>query len=83
MSKRLFVTSASNTLAAALSTLRQSGYTVTLTTEGYRAENASASLLAEDLLQLLGLARLLEVRGVAWPPTDEEVQAVLDLEGEV
>ena len=83
MSERLFLTSASNTLAAALSPLRRAGYTVTLTTEGYRAESATAILFAEDLLQLLGLARLLEVQGVAWPPTDEEVQAVVDLEREV
>jgi hypothetical protein len=82
---RTHLTTASNTLAPALAVLRESGYEVTREATGdrlYRAENAHCVLTAEDPLLLLGLARLHEARGSAWPPTDAEVDAFLALEGE-
>lgn len=79
MTQPLFLTVASNTLAPALATLQQLGYTVTYSSAGYRANSAARSLLAEDLVQLLGLVLLLDVRGDAWQPSDDEVEKLLEL----
>lgn len=81
MNERLRLAAAANTLAPALAALRQKGYTVSRRDDSYRAESAARLLLADDLLQLLGLVALLDERGDSWHPTDEEIQALLDLEG--
>ena len=38
---------------------------------------------ASDPLELLGLAMLAERRGAAWAPSDDEVDALLKLQGVV
>jgi len=83
MQVRTTLTSAGNTLAPALASLKALGYEVSRDTSGqrlYRAENAVCSLSAEDPLLLLGLAKLYEVRGENWHPTDSEVSAFLGME---
>jgi hypothetical protein len=83
MTERTTIVSAGNTLAPALAVLRARGYAVTRESTGdrlYRAENSRCVLLAEDPLQLLGLARLFEERGGQWAPTDAEVEAFLAME---
>jgi hypothetical protein len=80
MPAHIILAVASNTFAPALATLRRLGYAVSPTRDGYRADSATRHLLADDLLQLLGLVMLLDVRGDSWQPTAEEVQAVIDLD---
>lgn len=85
MVNRVRLTAAGNTLAPALSILRKLGYTVTREKSGerhYLAENATCIFSAEDLLSLLGLIRMYEVRSADWQPTDEEVHRLLLLESD-
>jgi hypothetical protein len=82
MNERIQLAAASNTLAPALAVLRRMGYVVSRNGDVYRADSETRRLLADDLLQLLGLAALLDERGAAWRPTDEEVDALLRLVGE-
>ena len=51
------------------------GYVVTLTRNGrlFKAEKEGQALIAEDVLLLLGLAKLHEIRGDEWRPTQTEV----------
>jgi hypothetical protein len=76
---RTTIAAAGNTLASALACIRASGYAVTVEPNGklLRAVGTAATLLAEDLLSLLGLVKLYEVRGPEWKPTDAEVEALL------
>jgi len=82
MSDRTVIASAGNILPAALAALRALGYVVTRTSNGRlcKAENASLTLVAEDPLLLLGLAKLHESRGEGWLPTDTEVEAFLSFD---
>jgi hypothetical protein len=85
MSERITIATAGNTLAPALAVVRGMGYQVTREAGGdmlYVAEIGVCILKAEDPLTLLGLAKLYEVRGRNWRPTDAEVSAFLALEGE-
>lgn len=85
MSERTTIVAAGNTLAPALAVLRGLGYEVTRESAGersYVAVSRVCRLVAEDPLTLLGLAKLYEVRGNSWKPTDSEVSAFFGLEGE-
>ena len=85
MNERITIAAAGNTLAPALAVIRGMGYQVTREAGGdtvYVAESGACTLKAEDPLTLLGLAKLYEVRGRNWRPTDAEVSALLALEGE-
>ena len=79
MSEHLTIASAGNVLPAALATLRQLGYVVTLMNNGRlrKAENGTQTLVAEDPLLLLGLVKLQEARGSEWAPTETEVENYL------
>ncbi|WP_457351578.1 hypothetical protein [Roseateles sp. P5_D6] len=80
MSDRIQLAAASNTLAPALAVLVRKGYVVSREGDGYRADSSTRQLQADDPLQLLGLAAMLDERGASWQPTDEEVEAILQLE---
>lgn len=85
MTEKTTIIAAGNTLAPALAVLRGMGYEVTRESGGdrsYVAVNRFCSLIAEDPVTLLGLAKIYEVRGNSWRPTDSEVSAFLALEGE-
>jgi len=75
-----------NTLAPAHAELRKLGFSVTRQPalgslrSILRAERPGLVLEADDTLQLLGLATLVERRGEKWRPTDCEVDAFLGLE---
>ncbi|GAB2544042.1 hypothetical protein [Simplicispira piscis] len=74
------ITAAGNSETAAHSALLQLGYSVSaLNTEPklFKATKQSVQLVAEDMLQLLGLVKLLDVRGHNWQPTDAEVDRFL------
>jgi Holliday junction resolvase len=70
-------------MAPSLAALKRLGYAVyRIPGSGslLKAESADVSLVAEDPLLLLGLAKLFEVRGASWQASDEEVDAWLALE---
>ncbi len=79
------IVSAGNVLPAALASLRALGFVVTAADDGrlLRAEGPSCTFLAEDPLALLGLVRLLELRGSDWRPTVEEIEAYLVLDEQI
>lgn len=77
------ITTAGNALAPALAVLRELGYSVSAVPGNptlLQADNELYHLVAEDPLQLLGLAALATHRGAAWTSTDAEVSALLALE---
>jgi hypothetical protein len=80
---KVLIASAGNTMAPALAELRELGFVVSQGPDDsllLQAENGQYRLLAEDMLQLLGLASLAIRRGEKWAPTDAEVAALLTLE---
>jgi hypothetical protein len=79
MSERLALSSAGNILPSALSELRALGYIVSLTDNERlcKAEKDGLVLVAEDPLHLLGLAKLHELRGCDWGPSEAEVEEYL------
>ncbi len=80
MTRRICISSAGNTLAPALGVIRALGYSVSREADGlrrYKAENVLCELYAEDPLSLLGLVKLVEIRGEAWHPSDAEVEELL------
>ena len=82
MSNRTVIASAGNVLPAALATLRALGYVVTLTNNGRMctAENDNLTLVAEDPLLLLGLAKLYELRGKEWHASESQVDEYLSFD---
>lgn len=81
---KLTIANAGNTQAPALAALKQMGYAVCIEnaeTGLVAAENPEHRLLAEDLVTLLGLAALAQIRGREWFPTDQEIGDMLRLEG--
>jgi hypothetical protein len=84
MKQRTTIATAGNTLAPALAVLHDMVYSVSREEGGkqlYRAENEHCVLIAEDPLLLLGLATIYEARGASWQPSDEEVAALLAIDG--
>lgn len=72
----LVLASAGSTLPAALAALRGSGFVVAPAGDGRlcKAEKGNLTLVAEDPLLLLGLAKLHEMRGSDWAATDTEFE---------
>ncbi|MFL6606029.1 MAG: hypothetical protein ACJ8R9_32530 [Steroidobacteraceae bacterium] len=89
MPQSLHIVAAGNTLAPALAELVSLGFSVSrIAVSGpsepfLRAEKLGLVLDASDPLELLGLAMLAERRGAAWVPSDDEVDALLKLQGAV
>jgi hypothetical protein len=82
MSNRTVIASSGNVLPAAFAALGALGYVVTLTNNGRlcKAENESLTLVAEDPLLLLGLAKLHGVRGKEWHATDSQIEEYLSFD---
>lgn len=77
------IASAANTEAPALAVLQAKGYTVqSVNTPAGTLQATSGNILlfADNMLSLLGLASIIEVRGNNWQPSDAEVEALLSLE---
>jgi hypothetical protein len=72
---------AGNVLVPAILTLEATGYVVVREQPGeadlWRAERPDRVLIAEDPVQLLGLAQILDIRGPGWLPRDEEIESTL------
>ena len=78
------IAAAGNVLAPALAVLRDLGYVVSNISDGsllLQAENSQYRLVAEDTLQLLGLAYIAAHRGPDWPPSETEISDLLHLDG--
>jgi hypothetical protein len=71
--------SAGNVLVPAILLLEERGYVVSLvrTAEFERctAKRGDTELLADNPIELLGLASLADARGPSWPATDEQVRS--------
>lgn len=80
LGEKITIAAAGNVLPAALAALNRLGYVVTADGRFCKAENGHQSFLAEDVLSLLGLVKLQEVRGNEWQPTDTEVDNCLVLD---
>jgi hypothetical protein len=76
-----FITTAGNTVVPAILALERLGFTVAIERTGddeeVRATRGDESYLADDPVAVLGLVKLIEVRGWDWSPTDEEIDEVL------
>jgi hypothetical protein len=79
------IVSAGNVLVPVYLALVAKGYLVTRSMTGRRdapeewsATKGATRFVAEDLLSLLGLVAMREVRGRAWNASDEEIDAFFD-----
>ena len=73
---KIVIATAGNTLAPCLAVLRSQGYRVARVPGEeslLEAVDGSTRLLAQDPMQLLGLATLAAHRGADWRPTDAEI----------
>jgi hypothetical protein len=57
--------------------LQHKGYVVTVVGDACYAEKEGRRFMADDVLALLGLVSMVEVRGPHWAATDEEIAAYL------
>ena len=71
--------SAGNVLVPAILLLEERGYVVsvvrTAECERCTAKRGDTELLADNPIELLGLASLVDARGPSWPATDEQVRS--------
>lgn len=84
MTKKAVIASAGNTMAPALAALGALGYVVSrIDGSLMKAQSVDVSLVAEDPLLLLGLAKLFEMRGASWQASDEELRTWLSFDENV
>ena len=73
--------SAGNVLVPAILLLEERGYAVMCTRHEHRetwtAKRVSTELVADNPIELLGLASLAEARGPSWQTTDEQIDSTL------
>jgi len=73
---------AGNVLVPAVLALRATGYAVSREDssvgETWRAERSDRVLIANDPVQLLGLASMRDTRGSDWRPTDAEIDLIME-----
>lgn len=75
------IATAGNTVIPALLALEALGFTVSLNSEGERAScrarRADEVYVADDPVCLLGLVKLVELRGWHWAATDTEISEAM------
>ena len=71
------ICAAGNTLAPAWLALQHKGYAVTAENGVWYADRDGRRFMADDVLQLLGLVCMVELRGPDWMAKDEEIDAFL------
>jgi hypothetical protein len=75
------ISAAGNTVVPALLALEALGFRVDITSDGEppmcRATRGDEVYVADDPVSLLGLVKLVEIRGWNWTPEDSEVDATL------
>ena len=74
------ITAAANTVVPAILVLEQLGFTLRVENNGELlvATRQGETYSAEDPVTVLGLVKLIEVRGAEWKPTDAQVDATLE-----
>lgn len=77
MTKKIKLSIASNTIVPCIVTLEELGCTVENQTLGeqetWTAKKDGEDFFATDPCQLLGLIKLIEMRGVTWQASDEQI----------
>ena len=74
------IATAGNTVVPALLTLERLGFTVTLTAAPEAlcvAKRGDDEYMADDPVAVLGLVKLVEVRGPEWRASDQEIDGTL------
>ena len=75
------ITSAGNTVVPALLSLESLGFEVVVSANGDRAEcrvtRGDESYVADDPVTVIGLVRLVELRGWNWAVSDSELDAAI------
>ena len=82
MKQKLHISGAGNVVVPAYLALQQMGYSVrcekqSTEAETWIAESDTATFSAPDVIMLLGLAKLGELRGEHWQASDAEIQDFL------
>jgi hypothetical protein len=79
------IATAGNTVVPALLALESLGFVVTVTRDGpgetFRATRGEESYRADDPVAVLGLVKLVEVRGSDWKASDAEIVEMLRRHG--
>jgi len=75
------ICAAGNVAAPAWLALQHKGYVVTVVGDACYAEKEGRRFMADNVLALLGLVSMVEVRGPDWAATDDEIDAFLRLIG--
>ena len=75
------IATAGNTVVPALLALEELGFVVTVEKSGdaelFRATRGDETYVAEDPVAVLGLVKLIEMRGWEWQPSDVEIDEVM------
>ena len=71
---KIELVAAGNVETPAYLTLLSLGFKVTCNGDTWMAENDSMALSAEGPIELLGLLKIIEVRGAHWQATDDEIE---------
>jgi hypothetical protein len=71
------ICAAGNVAAPAWLALQHKGYVVTVVGDAWYAEKDGRRFMADDVLALLGLVAMVEIRGADWAATDDEIDAFL------
>jgi hypothetical protein len=74
-----FIAAAGNTVVPSVLALEAAGFQVEQIGEDLlRAASPTGRYVAADQLELLGLIKLIEVRGWSWQATDSQIDSVLE-----
>jgi hypothetical protein len=75
------IATAGNTVVPALLVLESLGFSISVESmddcQFFRATRGEEDYLAEDPVAVLGLVKLIEVRGWAWQPDDQDIDDVM------
>jgi hypothetical protein len=76
------IATAGNTVVPALLALEKLGFSVSVERDGdgrdlFQAVKGEESYIAEDPVSVLGLVKLVEMRGWEWQPSDLEIEDTL------
>lgn len=75
----MYLVAAGNTVVPTILLIRQLGYSLTIDKQKglFRAGNGGNSFEAEDPLMVLGLIKLIEMKGDNWKASDKEIEDIL------
>ena len=76
-----YITQAGNTVVPAILALETLGFAVEVNRGMVTARDGEREFTADDPVTVLGLVRLIEVRGEQWRASDNEIEEVIDRHG--